>query len=144
MKELRTEILVQATPERMWQIITELDKWPDWNPFIHHAIGQAEVGKKVDITVASPGKDMTLHCVVTGVDPNHSLSWKYHVGLPALFQGEHSFTIEPVGGGQVRFIDREIFNGLMVPLQAKDIDTNSKRGFEAMDQALKARAESAG
>ena len=28
-----------------------------------------------------------------------------------------------------------------IPLQAKDIDTNSKRDFESMDKALKIRAE---
>jgi hypothetical protein len=82
-----------------------------------------------------------LHCVVIKVEPNKELCWKYHVILPALFQGEHSFIIEQVEGNKIRFIDREIFNGLLIPLQAKDIDTNSRQGFEAMDKALKARAE---
>jgi len=84
---------------------------------------------------------MTLHCTVIKVEPNRELCWKYHVLLPGLFRGEHSFTIEPMGPNRVRFIDQEIFNGLLVPLQAKDIDTNSRRGFEEMDKALKARAE---
>lgn len=84
---------------------------------------------------------MVLHCTVTKVEPNHELRWKYLVMLPVLFQGEHSMIIEPLGEDRVRFVDREVFNGLLVPLQAKDIDTNSKRGFEAMDQALKVRAE---
>ena len=57
------------------------------------------------------------------------------------FVGEHSFIIEQAAGNKIRFIDREIFNGLLVSSQAKDIDTNSKQGFQAMDKALKARAE---
>jgi hypothetical protein len=141
MKELKTEIDIQATPTIVWQTLTDLDKWPEWNPFIHHAIGKAMVGDKVDITFRSNSKDMTLHCTVVKIEPNREMRWKYHVGLPALFQGEHSFVIEPLGEDQVRFIDREIFNGLLVPLQAQDIDTHSRRGFEAMDQALKARVE---
>ena len=84
---------------------------------------------------------MTLHCQVLAVTPSKELCWKYHVIHPSLFRGEHHFTIEPMGSNQVRFIDREVFNGLFVPLQAKDIDTHSKLGFEAMDKALKARAE---
>lgn len=141
MKELRTEIEIQASPEKVWQTLTDLDKYPDWNPFIHHAIGKAKVGEKVDITFRSGSKEMTLHCTVVKVVPNKELIWKYHVILPGLFSGEHSFTIEPMGTNQVRFIDKEIFNGLLVPLQAKDIDTNSRRGFEELDKALKARAE---
>jgi hypothetical protein len=69
------------------------------------------------------------------------LRWKYHVLLPGLFQGEHSFTIEPMGDNYVRFIDREVFHGWLVPLQAKDIFINLKRLFEMMDKALKEKAE---
>ena len=141
MKELRTEIEIQATPDKVWQVLTDLDKYPEWNPFIHHAIGKAKVGEKVDITFQSGSKEMTLHCTVVKVEPNKELCWKYHVALPFLFSGEHSFIIEQVESNKVRFIDREIFNGLLVSSQAKDMDTNSRQGFEAMDKALKARAE---
>jgi hypothetical protein len=141
MKELRTEIEIQASPEKVWQILTNLGEYPQWNPFIHHAIGTATVGEKVDITFRSGSKEMTLHCTVVKVETNRELRWKYHVILPALFSGEHSFVIDPIDNNRVRFVDREIFNGLLVSSQAKDIDINSRRGFEAMDKALKARAE---
>jgi len=52
------------------------------------------------------------------------------------FQGEHSFIIEPIEDNKMRYIDQEFFKGLLVPLRAKDFDTNSKRGFEEMDKAL--------
>jgi hypothetical protein len=142
MKELRTEIEIQATPDQVWQVLTNLDQYPEWNPFIHQAIGTAKVGEKVDITFRSGSKEMTLHCTVVKAEPNRELCWKYHVILPALFSGEHHFVIEPLAGDTVRFVDRETFNGLLVATQAKDIDTHSKQGFEAMDKALKARAES--
>ena len=141
MKELRTEIEIQATPEKVWQVLTDLDRYPEWNPFIHHAIGSARLGEKVDITFPSGSKDMTLHCTVIRADPPRELCWKYHVFHPGLWSGEHSFTIEPLGADRVRFIDLEIFTGLLIPLQAKDIDTNSRRDFESMDKALKARLE---
>lgn len=143
MKELRTEITIQASPETIWHILTDLAKYPDWNPFITRARGKAEVGAKVDITVPSGAKELTLHCTVTKVDLNRELRWTYHVLLPNLFRGEHSFVIERVGPDQVRFVDREVFNGVLVPLQAKSIDSNSRHGFEAMDKALKVRAEQA-
>ena len=142
-KELRTEIEIQASPDKVWQVLTSLDKYPDWNPFIHQAIGTAKVGEKVDITFQSGSKEKTLHCTVVKVEPNKELRWKYHVIHPSLFQGEHSFIIEQVESNKVRFIDREIFNGLLVTTQAKDIDTNSKQGFEEMYKALKVRAEAA-
>jgi hypothetical protein len=141
MKELRTEIEIQAPAEKVWQVLTELDKYPEWNPFICHAVGKAETGKTVDIDFQPDGKGLKLHCTVARFQPYGELSWKYHVTHPLLFRGEHIFTIEPLGENRVRFIDREEFNGLLVFTQVKDIDTNTKRGFETMDKALKARAE---
>ncbi len=143
MKVLRTEIEIKATPEKVWSILTNLACYPEWNPFIHHAIGTAKLGGKVDITFKQGAKDMTLHCTVVRVKKERELAWQYHVIFPFLWQGEHSFTIQPLGAKLVKFIDVEIFRGLLIPLQAKDIDTNSRRDFKAMDKALKARAESA-
>ena len=141
MKELRTEIVIQATPEKVWKILTSLDEYAQWNPFLNNVVGVAQVGEPVELVLKSTPKDMVLHCKVNKVEPNRELRWKYHVVSKILFSGEHSFTIEPIDANHVRFVDREVFNGLLVPLQAKDIDTNTKRGFEAMDKALKAKAE---
>ena len=141
MKELRTQIIIDASPEKVWQVLTDLDKYPEWNPFICHAIGKAETGKTVDIDFRPDGKGLKLHCTVARFELNRELSWKYHAMHPMLFRGEHIFTIEPLGEKRIRFIDREEFHGLLVFTQAKDIDTNTKRGFEAMDKALKARIE---
>ena len=61
--------------------------------------------------------------------------------MPFLFRGEHIFRLEQIDDQRVRFIDPEIFRGLLVPLQAKDLETNAKAGMVAMDEALKERVE---
>jgi hypothetical protein len=139
MKEIRAEIDILATPERVWQVLTALDKYPEWNPFLHHAVGKVELGAKVEVIFKYGSKDMTLHCMVVKVEPNHELRWRYHVGASFLYQGEHCFTIEPAGDNRVHFIDREVFTGILIPFMVKENDTT---GFEAEDKALKARAES--
>lgn len=141
MKELRTEIMINASPEKVWKILTDFEKYPKWNPFIYRVAGTAEKNEKVDITFRNGLKEMTLHCLVTNAKPSKELCWKYHYILPFLFRGEHCFIIEESAKDKVRFIDREQFNGLLVFTQAKDIDTNSKHDFEAMDLALKKLAE---
>ena len=90
---LRTEIQIQAAPEKIWQILTDLAKYPEWNPFITHAIGKVEVGAWVDITIPSGSKETRLHCTVVKAEPKRELCWKYHIILSVLFRGEHSFTI---------------------------------------------------
>lgn len=141
MKENRNEIEIQSTPERVWEVLTDLDKYPEWNPLLCRAEGKLAVGEKVDLRARSGSNDMNLLCTVTAVEPNRQFSWKFHVVLPFLFRGEHIFKIEPIDEHKVRFIDREVFHGLLVPLQAKNLETNAKPAMIAMGKALKERVE---
>ena len=141
MKENCSEIEIQSTPERVWEVLTDLGKYPEWNPLLCRAEGKLIVGEKVNLTAKSASNDMNLLCTVTKVVTNRQFSWKFHVGFPFLFRGEHIFKIEPVDEHKVRFIDREVFHGLLVPLQAKNLETNAKPAMIAMGEALKERVE---
>ena len=142
MKELCTEIEIQATAERVWQLLTDFASFPQWNPFIRRANGDARAGARLNVHIQPSGASgMTFQPTVLKAEPNRELRWLGRLVIPGLFDGEHIFTIEPVGEGRVRFTQREIFTGLLVPLLARGLDTNTRRGFEEMNQALKARAE---
>ena len=84
---------------------------------------------------------MTFRPKILNAEPNRELRWLGHLFVPGLFDGEHSFTIEPLGHARVRFVQREIFRGLLVPLFSRGLDRDTRRGFEEMNRALKERAE---
>src|SRR5436853_514311 len=79
--------------------------------------------------------------IILDVEPKRELHWIGRLAVPGLFSGEHIFTIEPLGKNHVRFIHREIFTGLFVLIYAGNFDKSIRRGFEEMNQALKAQAE---
>lgn len=84
---------------------------------------------------------MTFKPTVLVADPEREFRWRGKLMLPGLFDGEHRFQLEPMAANRVQFIHSEQFSGLLVPLLAKSLDTNVRQGFETMNQALKARAE---
>jgi hypothetical protein len=49
--------------------------------------------------------------------------------------------IESVDEHKVRFIDREQFEGLLLPMQAKDLEANGLSAMVAMGEALKKRVK---
>jgi hypothetical protein len=61
--------------------------------------------------------------------------------VPGLFDAEHFLIIQPLEDNRVRFVHREEFRGVLVPLFARSLENNTQRGFEEMNRALKERAE---
>jgi hypothetical protein len=144
MKELHSEIEIQASDERVWQILTDFASFPEWNPFIQRAEGEVRSGARLVVHLQPPGgRGMTFKPVVLQVEPGRELRWLGRLLTPGIFDGEHIFNIESLGEGRVRFTQREVFKGILVPLLAGNLDTNTRRGFEEMNQALKRRAEQA-
>jgi len=142
MKELRCEIEIAAPAGLVWEILTDFAGFPQWNPFIRRARGNPVEGERLDILMQPSGaRGMTFSPTILKVVTDRELRWIGHLFVPGLFDGEHIFTIEPLGTGRVRFTQREIFTGLLVPLLARMLDTDTRRGFEEMNKALKGRAE---
>ena len=143
MKELTTSLDIEASPQAIWQILTDFSAFEQWNPFIRSISGQAVQGTKLEVHIQPPGgQGMTFKPTVLVVEPEREFTWLGHFLIPGLFDGEHRFCLEPLGDNRTRFTQSERFGGLLVPLLAKDLDTKVRQGFEAMNQALKTRAES--
>ena len=141
-KELHSEIQIDAPAERVWRLLTDFDSYPQWNPFIRNISGQPAPGERLEIRLAPPGgRAMTFKPKVLRAEPNRELRWLGHLLVPGLFDGEHSFSIQALDENRIRFVQREAFKGLLVPLFARSLETNTQRGFEEMNRALKERAE---
>lgn len=144
MKQLHTEIEIQAPAERVWEVLTDVASYPEWNPFIRSITGRPAPGERLETRLEPPGgRGMTFKPKVLNAEPSRELRWLGHLLVPGLFDGEHSFTIEPLEENRVRFVQREAFKGWLVPLFARSLETNTHRGFEEMNRALKERAEEA-
>lgn len=142
MKEIHTEIEINASLERVWKIVTDFESYGQWNPFINRVIGQAKEGSRIEIHIETPGgKNRKYGPTVTRVEEGRELRW---LGKSWLLNGEHIFTIEQLQPVRVRFVHREVFDGLLTSIFGKSLDTDVKQGFEEMNKALKDRAERAG
>jgi hypothetical protein len=141
-KQLRTHIDIHASPERVWQILTDFAAYPQWNPFMTRAAGTPHPGQRLRIRLQPVGgRAVTFRPTVLEATPGRELRWLGHLLVPGIFDGEHHFTIQPLGDGQVRLIQQEDFRGLLVPLLAASLDRRYLPAFQLMNQALKRRAE---
>lgn len=142
MKELHAELDIEASPARVWEVLTDFPSLPEWNPFMRRASGSIERGARLEVYLQPSGSSgMTFHPTVLKAEPQRELRWLGSLLVPGLFDGEHSFTIEALDEGRVRFAQHEVFRGILVPLLSRSLDRDTLRGFREMNEALKARAE---
>jgi hypothetical protein len=141
-KEVRSEIEINSYPESVWRILIDFGAYDQWNPFINKIIGAPTEGSKIDIYIETPsGKNRKYSPRITRVEEGRELRWFGKSSLPGFLNAEHIFIIEELQPERVRFIQRELFDGLLTRVFGKGVDTDIRQGFQDMNDALKKRAE---
>ncbi|MEV4253276.1 SRPBCC domain-containing protein [Spirillospora sp. NPDC049652] len=141
MKTISTSVHVDAAPDRVWEVLTDLAGYPAWNPFIREAAGTAEVGSRLTLRMfPAQGRPMTFKPKVLAADSGTELRWIGRLLAPGVFDGEHWFRLAPAGDGGTDLEQGERFSGLLVPLLGSTI-ARTQADFEALNQALKHHVE---
>ncbi|MEA2024854.1 MAG: SRPBCC domain-containing protein [Actinomycetota bacterium] len=142
MRELTTSIVIDSSPEAVWDTLMDFESYSEWNPFVTEISGHAAPGETLNVTLHNPGgKTMELSPEVTSTEEAREFAWLGKLGIKGIFDGHHRFQIESAGNGSVRFTQTEEFSGILVPVLWRMLDTKTRAGFEAMNAALKDRAE---
>lgn len=138
-KEIRTEIVIKSTPEKIWAVLTDTHNYPHWNPFIKAIKGEIKEGQKISVKIMPPkSKAFTFNPTIITMVENRKLSWLGKFLFSGFFDGEHSFELIDNGNGTVTFVQSEEFKGVFVWLFNPQ---KTKEGFNLMNQKLKELAE---
>jgi hypothetical protein len=138
---LQSEIEIDAPPAAVWAVLSDLDAYGEWNPFIRRIGGDLREGATLDVRIEPPGgRGMTFAPTVLAARPERELRWIGRLLVPGIFDGEHSFELEPIDGGRTRFVQSERFSGILVRVLGSMLG-KTELGFEQMNAALKERVE---
>jgi hypothetical protein len=137
MKTVSATTQIDAPPLAVWAVLTDLSRYPEWNPLFREASGQIAVGGRITLRAVQPanGRLMTVKAKIVAADPGAELRWTS--ALPAIMSGEHSFVLTPLDGG-TRVAQTEIYGGLLAAMVSVP---RTETLFQAMNDALKQRAE---
>lgn len=140
---ISTTIDIDASPHVVWDVLSDFAAYKDWNPFMDRIEGRAEVGAKLVVHMQPDGgRGMSFRPIVLAATPGRELRWLGKLGVSGLFDGEHSFVLTPNADGTTHLAHSEHFTGILVAL-LKGTLKNSHAGFEAFNNALKQRVETA-
>jgi hypothetical protein len=138
MKSFATRIDIQAPPDTIWQILTDLPNWTQWNSTIERTAGHIERGAKVTVFVKqSPGRAFPLR--VTELDAQHRMVWVG--GMPlGLFTGTRVYELATPTAAATVFAMREEYTGPLAGLIGKSIP-DLQPAFDEFALCLKREAE---
>jgi len=141
---IENRIGVQASAEDIWRIVADLPSWEAWNPLYPKAAGEIRIGSKLALTLVLPGQPpQEIRPTVLDWVPNEQLHWRLSM-LGGLMKTTRYIEIEQLAERSCIVSNGEIFGGLMGPSVARRLGRAIRRGFVAMNEALKARAETPG
>lgn len=143
MREIVTTIDIEASAETVWNLLTDLEQYKEWNPFIRESHGEARLGCRLTCRPeVIEGRIQTFHPLVTSVEKPKVFAWTGTIGFPWIAEGEHIFELIPLAENRVRHIHRMEYRGLLSPIMgAGPISGKTRLGFIRMNEALKKMAE---
>jgi hypothetical protein len=142
-KGVRVEhrIGVQAPAEVIWQVIHDLNRWSTWNPLYPKAAGEIRIGGTLELTLALAGAEAReIRPVVLDWVPNEQLHWKLTM-MGGLVKTTRYIEIEQLAEASCIVSNGEIFGGFLGNSVVRQMGGTIRRGFLAMNEALKEQAE---
>lgn len=138
-KEIKTEITINVKAEKVWEVLTNKNEYPQWNSFIKKLEGTLKVGEQLKVTIQPENSSkMIFKPIVLTFKENEMLKWKGKLIMGGIFDGTHIFELIDNKNGTTTFKQSEIFEGILVRFFNLN---NTKKGFENMNSELKNQCE---
>ena len=142
-REIATEIDIDATPARVWSVLTDFPSYAEWNTFLHWVDGRIVEGERIRFCFEMPrGFRFKVNATILNVTPDRALRWAGVFLTARLFRAEHYFELIPIPGERTRFSHGEIFTGPLVPFAWLILRTAGPPVYKDMNVELKRRVES--
>lgn len=140
MKEIKTQIDIEAPLTEVWNLFSNFEKYGDWNPFLLEVKGNLIEGSVIKIKARfNDGNVRNAEPKVEKVVLGRSACFVAKKGV--LFTGRHYFIFEELSNASTRFIHGEIFYGLLPLLFWHKMERSLTASFIEMNNALKREAE---
>jgi len=135
-------LTVNAPTETVWKVISDLDAYGEWNPFVVACDSTLEVNSPIKMQVklvpffAFPQKE-----TIYSHDPSHQLSYGIRLPFNAL-SSVRCHQVKTLTPGVTEYTSTFELSGWLSPLVQWMLQSRLKKGFDGMAEGLQLRSES--
>ncbi|MEP3196293.1 MAG: SRPBCC domain-containing protein [Lentilitoribacter sp.] len=141
--EIESEIEIAAPLDKVWQVVTDIEKWSDFNSVINASTGIVSLGSAHTVTMRgeNPGEVGPQYASkIISFDEGKSYRWRAVMGAGIIFTNDKVFELQATDDGTL-LKHTEVFNGMMLPLMKGFMQEGVPPILDEMNQAFKAEAE---
>lgn len=135
-KSVHHEISINATPQKVWKVLTDMSVYDEWNPTMKLVNGEVKVGNKVTYQFTQDENNISeIPATVKQLIPNELLNQSG--GILLVLTYNHRYILEPQNSG-TKVIIHEDYKGIGVNFwNPKPVE----KAYERLNVALKKRVE---
>lgn len=140
--EVRTErIRIDAPVGFVWNVLTDVGKYGEWNPFTPEARTDFSIGAPARLLVRMGPAKMRMTEIVCAFDPPRLIAWRRVFGAHWLLMAVREQHLEPVGETSCRYHNTDRLTGVLAPLVFLCFGGYMRRGFTDVGEGLRRYAE---
>ncbi len=141
MLTIQEQTVVNASPETVFNIITDLDRYEEWNPWITEACGTPEEGRLIKVKAKMGDRIISVQHRILISNPNIEFRWCDVGWFTKLAYGERARFIKSLASGNVEYRVELTVTGSFCWFVKLVYGTFLETGLKTETDALKERAE---
>jgi uncharacterized protein YndB with AHSA1/START domain len=135
---------IDAPASLVWDILVDLARYPDWNPYTVRVESTLRLGEPVNLFLpdpARPGQYIHAPEILVAFEPQRLLSWEMRPTAQSKDAARRDQYIESLSKDRCRYFTTDTFLGLNADVIMRNHGPWVKQGFDAVASSLKKRAE---
>lgn len=136
-----TEVEINASPEQVWEVLTDTGAYKDWAAFMVDVKGDIKDGNTITVSFQLNPQKPKLNTIDHRIQVTEGEEFYWAEKGPMGICDNHHFRVEALAGGKTRFVQSdEIMKGMTWAL-GRMLSKMYLTGYQAFNAALKAEAE---
>ena len=140
--EIRTDPLrIDAPIDVVWTVLTEVDKYGEWNPFTPRARTDFTIGSPANLLVRMGPAKFRISESVCAFEKSRLIAWEKKFGARWLLHAVREQHLDPAGKTSCSYHNTDRLTGVLAAMVLMCFGAYMRRGFDDVAEGLKAHAE---